>query len=350
VSERTGPGRRQFISATLAAGFVLPALPSVAAVRERAEIEKLYAEAKREGTVTWWTAHYAEDAAEKVRAAFKAKYPGIAVEFIRQTAQVIFQRLTNNLKAGVREVDVFASTDEAHYPQLSKLGALTAYVPPDIDALPASLRTLSDDATYHTGALRFVTLIYNPAKAPHPKRWAELLDSRYKGQVTTGHPGFSGVAGAWVVALNDKFGWSYFEKLAQNQPKIGRSINDTVADIVGGERIIGGGPDALAFERKAAGGAIDVSFPDDDAVLVVNPVGILKDAPHPSAARLFENFYYSREYSQALAETYNFPLRADVRSANGLRLDKIKYYRNKVERLSSGIPEVVAKWRETFGV
>jgi iron(III) transport system substrate-binding protein len=342
--------RARFLRSSLAAGLAAATMRTGAEARENPEIAKLYADAKAEGTVTWWTAHYAEDAAERIRTAFKTKYPGIEVQFIRQTAQIIYQRFSQNLKSGVREVDVFASTDEAHYPQLTKLGALAAYAPPDIGVLPPTLRSLSDEKTYHTGALRFVTLIYNPAKTARPKRWADLLDAKYKAQVTVGHPAFSGVAGAWAVAMNDKFGWSYFEKLAQNQPKIGRSINDTVADITSGERIIGGGPDALALERKAGGNSVDVSFPDDDAILVVNPVGIAKDAPHPNAARLFLNFYYSREYSQALAESYNFPLRADVRSSTGLRLDKIRYYRNKVERLASGIPEIVTKWRETFGV
>jgi len=270
------PDRVQFLRATLAAG-VVASTPLFAEARGNAELEKLYADAKSEGTVTWWTAHYAEDAAEKIRTAFKVKYPGIEVQFIRQTAQIIYQRFTQNLKASVREVDVFASTDEAHYPQLTKLGALAAYTPPDIGVLPPTLRSLSDERTYHTGALRFVTLVYNPAKTGRPKRWSDLLDPRYKGQVTAAHPGFSGVAGAWVVAMNDKFGWAYFEKLAQNQPKIGRSINDTVSDVVSGERVIGGGPDALALERKAAGASVDISFPDDDAILVVNPVGIPKE-------------------------------------------------------------------------
>ena len=89
---------------------------------------------------------------------------------------------------------------------------------------------------------------------------------------------------------------------------------------------------------------------DLDAILVVNPFAVMKNAPHPNAARLFANFYFSREYSQALVETYNFPMRSDVRAANGLRLDRIKYYLNKVDRLAVGIPEVVAKWRQTFGV
>ncbi|MBC5810540.1 MAG: extracellular solute-binding protein [Candidatus Eremiobacteraeota bacterium] len=342
--------RTQFVGSSLAAGFAAAASPLGAAPRENPEVQRLYAEAKREGSVTWWTAHYTEDAAEKVRAAFKLKYPGIEVQFIRQTAQVIYQRLSQNLKSGVRELDVFASTDEAHYATLTKAGALASFIPPDIGLLPPSLRSLSDEATYHTAALRFVTLIFDPKKASRPRRWSDLLDPRYKNQLTTGHPGFSGVVGAWVVAMNDRFGWSYFEKFAKNQPKIGRSVNDTVSDIVSGERAIGSGPDAYAYERKAAGSSIDVAFPDDDAILVVNPIGVLKDAPHPNAARLFLNFFYSREYSQVLVDSFNFPLRGDVRAANGMRFDRIKFYRNKIDRLANGIPEVVAKWRETFGV
>jgi len=77
---------------------------------------------------------------------------------------------------------------------------------------------------------------------------------------------------------------------------------------------------------------------------------ILKDAPHPNAARLFESFFYSKEYSQAMAKTFNYPLRADVPAATGRPLDQVKWYRNKVDRLTTGIPEVIDKWRETFGV
>jgi iron(III) transport system substrate-binding protein len=76
----------------------------------------------------------------------------------------------------------------------------------------------------------------------------------------------------------------------------------------------------------------------------------MRQAPHPNAARLFMNFYYSKEYSQALVKSYNYPIRTDVPSPNGVKLDKIKWHRNKVERLATGIPEVVAKWRETYNV
>ncbi|MBV8425526.1 MAG: extracellular solute-binding protein [Candidatus Eremiobacteraeota bacterium] len=314
-----------------------------------ADVSKLYAAAKKEGTVVWWTAHYAQSAADRVRDAFKAKYPGIEVQFIRQTAQVVYQRLTQDLKSNVHEVDVFASTDESHYTVLKKQNVLASFVPADVNKVPPSLRNLDPDETYQIGALGFVLINYNTKVQP-AHRFPQLSDPKWRNQITLGHPAFSGYVGNWVVAMNDRYGWEYFKSIAANNPKIGRSINDTVTDIVGGERMIGAGPDNYSLERKAQGNPIDVVYPDDEAILITSPVAVLKDAPHPNAGRLFMNFMYSREYSEALVKSYNYPLRTDVPSANGVKLDKIRWYRNKVQRLETGIPEVVAKWRETFNV
>ena len=51
-----------------------------------------------------------------------------------------------------------------------------------------------------------------------------------------------------------------------------------------------------------------------------------------------------------MAKTYNYPLRTDVPSATGKGIDQVKWYRNKGERLQTGIPEAVDQWRQTFGV
>lgn len=336
---------------TKPAATTAPAATSAPAAASNGDLEQLYAAAKQEGHLTWWTAHYAQEAADAVHDAFVAKYPGIELEYIRQTAQVVYQRLTENLKAGTHALDVFASTDESHYLTLKQQGMLMSYTPIGFDALPKPYQDIDSDHMYHVGALGFVLVNYNSSKVQKPPQsWNDLLDPQWKDQVTVGHPGFSGFVGNWTVAMWDKFGWDYFTKLAQNNPKIGRSINDTVTDIVGGERLVGAGPDNYSLSQKAAGNPIDVQFPSDDAILIVSPVGIMKDAPHPNAAKLFESFFYTTEYSTVMAKTYNYPLRADVPSPTGKSVDQVKAYRNKGERLATGIPEAIGKWRETFGV
>ena len=315
------------------------------------DVDKLYAAAKKEGSVTWWTGHYTQGAAEKVRDAFKAKYPGIDVQLLRQTGQVLFQRLTQDMKSNVREVDVFASTDEAHMTTLKKQNALAQFTPLDIDKIPKQYQHLDPDDYYQLGDIALMGINYNPKKMPAPRRWQDLLDPRMKDLLTVGHPGFSGYVGNWVVAMEDKYGWdNFFKKFAANNPKIGRSVFDATTDIVSGERSLGPGADSLALEDRAKGNSINVAWPEDDTILVTAPVCILKDAPHPNAARLFENFYYSKEYSQASASTYNMPLRLDVPSTTGIRLDRMKTYHVKIDRLLTGIPDAIAKWRQTFNV
>jgi len=348
--------RRAFLAGTLGTvGAVLlspyDASSAAAAPAGMApEEEKLYADARKEGKIVWWTAHYQLSAAEAARDAFVARYPGIEVQFIRQTAQVVYQRLAQDLKAGVHELDVFASTDEAHYLTLKKQGVLAPYIPLGVTNLPKAFRNVDPDNTYHVGALGFVLINYYTKLSRPPQAWTDLLDAKYRGQITLGHPGFSGYVGNWVVAMWDKYGWEYFTKLAKNNPKIGRSINDTVTDIVSGERLVGAGPDGTSLESKAHGNPVDIQFPSDDAILIVSPVAVLKDAPHPNAARLFESFYYTREYSLAVAKTFNYSIRPDVTPPSGVPIDRVKWYRNKAERLEKAVPDAIAKWRETFGV
>lgn len=316
------------------------------------DVTKLYDAAKKEGTVTWWTAHYEQSAAEVMAAAFKKKYPGVEVNLLRQTAQVIYTRLQNDLKAGQTECDAFCSTDEGHYVTLKKANVLTTFTPPDIDLLPKDFQSLDVDRQYYLGALGFVLINYRSDKgsAP-PTSWKDMLDPQWKAKITTGHPGFSGYVGNWVLAMMDKFGESYLKDLAKNQPKINRSVNDTVTDILAGERQVGAGPDNFSLAKKAQGNPIDIQFPSDDAILIAAPVGIMKGTQHPNAAQLFVNFMFSKEYSQALASTSNYPLRTDVAPAPGApTLDKIKWYRNKPDRLVTGVPQAIDKWRDIMGV
>lgn len=315
-----------------------------------ADVSQLYEAAKKEGKISWWTAQYSQSAAEKMRDAFTAKFPGIEVQLLRRAAQVLYQQLTDGLKAGLPVVDVFASTDESQFPPLKRQGVLAAFRPPHLGVLPKAFQELDPDEEYHLGAISFVLVNYNTRSVSSPPQtWTDFLDSKWSGKITLGHPAYSGMVGNWVLAMTDRYGWDYFQNLARNQPKINRSIIDTVTDLARAGRQVGAGPDFSTLERKAAGDPVDVQVPEDDAILIAGPVGILKNSLHPNAARLFVNFMYSREYSEALVSTYNFPLRSDVKPAGGLSLDRIKYFRNKVDRLEAGLPEAIAKWREIFG-
>jgi len=331
-----------------ACGGASPGGPASGGQTERA----LYEAARKEGSVVWLTAYYPQDATEALAKAFEAKYPGIKVTFTRQTAQIIYQRLTGEQQVNARVTDVFSSTDEAQYLGEKKSGFLQPYRPSDLVYLREEFQHVDPDDAYQLGAVAFVVINYNPVRAnggPLPRRWTDLVDPRYRGRITSGNPIFSGYVGNWVVAMIDKYGEDYLRQFSANQPRINRSINDTVTQVSAGERDFGIGSENFSLETKAAGKPIDVVYPEDDAIAIFSPVAILKAAPHPNAARLFENFMYSREYSETLVKSFNFPLRGDVAPANNKTLKDIKWYRNKPSRLAGGIPQAIDLWKKIFG-
>jgi iron(III) transport system substrate-binding protein len=325
--------------------------PPAPAKPTAADVSALYAAAKTEGKVVWYTAQFELSQAQAVIAAFKAKFPGIDVDLTRQTSQIIAQRTLQDFEKGAFTIDVVGTADEGNFVDFKKKGALLAYTPPDISLLPQRFQKLDADGNYFMSAIALIIISYSTKLVSDPpKVWKDMLDPKWSGKITLGHPGYSGQVLNWVLATVDKYGWSYFQDMAKLNPKIGRSINDTLTDLKAGERQIGASAASVTLGFKAKGDPVEVRYPDDYTVLVVQPQAVLKNAPHPNAAKLFQNFNYSRECSQVMTDTFQPPIRTDVKGPSGMDLEKIKTERVAVDRLTKGLPEAKAKWREIMGV
>ena len=64
-----------------------------AAPEMTAHEKELYAAARKEGELTWYTAHSDDITAQALGHDFEALYPGLKVNVVRTTAQVAFQRV-----------------------------------------------------------------------------------------------------------------------------------------------------------------------------------------------------------------------------------------------------------------
>ena len=90
----------------------------------------------------------------------------------------------------------------------------------------------------------------------------------------------------------------YFEKLKDNNPQIGRSIQDTLTMLRSGERMVAAGSTSTAFESKVKGEPIDVAYQEEGTLVVVAPSCVLKGAKKPNAAKLFMEYMSSPAASQ----------------------------------------------------
>ena len=315
----------------------------------------LYEAARKEKELTVYTAHYGTEEAAALCSAFEKKYPGIKCNFVRTTAQVAYQRLQQDIQANVPVASIFSSTDVSHFPALESKGLLLTYRPHGVANMVDSLKQYNDsDGNYHVTAAALMLITYNSslvAEKDAPKNWPDLLDPKWKGKISIGHPAFSGYVGTWVVLMQKLYGWSFFERLEKNQPQIGRSVNDTVTMLNSKERWVAAGPEATTLMSKDKGNPLAVVYPTDGALLMVSPSGIPKNAPAPNAGKLYMEFLLSKEAGEVQVKSHSLSVVKGVAPAPGARpLESIKVTRPTEAEITKGIPEVKEKFRDTFGV
>jgi iron(III) transport system substrate-binding protein len=309
--------------------------------------------ALKEGGLTWYVAQFDSETAERMGKAFTELHPGVKVSVIRTTGQVAYERLLQDLKNNAPQCDVFSSTDIAQYPALKARGALAEYRPAGAEGLLPLFKAMADPGYFYPSTAISHLIIYNKLKvaaADAPKTWLDLLDPKWKGRVATGHPAFSGCTGVWVVEMKKLYGWEYFEKLARNNPRIGRSGNDPVTLVNAGEALVGPGPGSTSFQQVDKGNPIVPVYPSDGTGLCVGPAAVMAGAPHPNAARLFMEWLLGEDFAKFAAANHGDPVRPGLTLGSGQKsLDTVKVLSLSVAEIAKGIPEVVEQWRDTFG-
>lgn len=342
--------RRDFgtFAAALAAPLALRAQPS-------GHLDALYAAAKKEGELTWYIVFLPSEDAENVGRAFTARFPGIKVNVVRTTAQVAFQRLNQDLKARTANCDVFASTDMGHYVDLKSRKLLAQYTPASAALMDPRLQNLDPDGYYHGASAFMLGLIYNTNKvkpADAPTRWADLVDPKWRGLASVGHPGFSGAGASWCIEMRKLYGDAWFKKLADNKVQVGRSTIDTVTTVNSGERSISAGPITLAARVADRGNPVGWVVPKEGLVMVVSPSAVMASSKRPNASRLFMEWLIGSDDVVELGRAeFGIPLRTGVQPPGGLpALGSTKTLAPTPKQMRDDLPQVVELWKDAFGV
>lgn len=340
-----------------AAGGVLAGFGRHARAEDLPDHEKaLYEAARKEGEITWYTGQMQAEPSEAVGRAFAERYPGLKVNVVRSTSQVAFQRLAQDMRAGVAQCDVFSSTDYSHAAHLKRQNQLMAYKPRNADGLIEAARKAADpDGHFQITYLglylmgRHSTAV---AEADAPRSWKDLTDPKWRNKIAVGHPGYSGAIASWCLMMQKMYGWDYFKALERNKPQIGRSSGDPVTTLNAGERTIGAAlPSATTLLSISRGNPITLIYPTDGTLMVPSPTGAMRNAPHPNAAKLFMEFATSPAYHAATREYFGESLRPEVQPPPGARpLDQIPLITPTPEEVEAGSQEVKELWRDTFGV
>ena len=343
--------RRTLLTTSLAACAVTPARR---AADTTAYFADLHEKAKKEGELTWYIAHWRVEIAERVAKRFTELYPPIKCNVVRATGQVIYQRLSQDFKAKVANCDVFSSTDLGQYVAMKAAKQLMPFVPKNLADCSPLIAKFDADGAYTITDSNTTVLCYNGdlvTAADAPKKWTDLIDPKWRGQVAVAHPGFSGAMGGWVLSMTNLYGWEFFEKLKANRPQVGRSLIDPPTVVATGERKVGIGSGVSVFGYSARGTSLKGVYPEDGTILSFSPTGIPANTTHPNAAKLFIEYLLGKEAAEITQSEFSVPVRNDVEPAPGIHaLGALKGINKDPQEMNEKLPELIERWRDTFGV
>src|SRR4051812_25752481 len=291
-------------STAVAVGTVFASPVRAAPPPAQAITPDLIEAAKKEGKVVFYTAMDLQFA-ERLGKTFEEKFPGISVRVERSGAERVFQRIGQEYQSNIHAVDVVNTADQSHVIIWKRNGWLEAYLPEDVakyfdkkyydsDALALTTRVLVSPFGINTNLVKMEDA---------PKSFADLLDPKWKGKMVKAHPAYSGTIMNATFEVARDLGWEYFEKLAKQNVMQVQSATDVPKRIELGERaIMIDGAGYLVIRGKEAGKPVDVVYPSEGTPVATSPSAVMKGAPNPNAARLFQNWMHSREGQQLLVD------------------------------------------------
>jgi iron(III) transport system substrate-binding protein len=310
--------------------------------------------AKAEGKLAFYTAMDLP-VAEKLARSFEAQYPGIAVRVERSGSERVFQRIGQEMASRIHAVDVVNSADAAHVIAWQRNGWLAAYLPEEVARHYPS-------AYYDPGGLWITTRIYfsslgyntNLVKAEEaPKTYADLLAPKWTGKLVKGHPVYSGTIMTATFILVRQFGWSYLEKLAAQRVMQVQSSTDPPKKLALGERaVMADGNDYNLIQLKEAGQSVEVIYPTEGTPMIAGPSAVFQSAPHPNAARLFQNWMHSLAGQQILVDfARQHSAHALVKEKPGSRkLDEIAAWKADPVEVDKASEEIKRRYAQLFRV
>ena len=294
--------RRQMIQAGAATvgaaslGSVMAQAPAnniaaLVALTGAERLKRLAEGAKKEGVVSIYTSMPLDDMAA-LTTAFEAKY-GVKAKVWRSGSEKILQRGLLEAKANRFEVDVF-ETNSPETEVLSREKVLIAGNSPFLNELIP--QAIPSHKEWIATRLNIFTCAYNTKlvkKEELPKTYQDLLDPKWKGKLSVEADDSDWLAET-VMKMGEEKGLALFREIARKNAVSVRKGHTLLSNLVASGEV----PLALTVynykieQMKNSGAPIDW-FALDPTIARPNANGVARNAPHPHAALLFQDFELS---------------------------------------------------------
>jgi len=265
--------------------------------------------AKTEGRVSFYTTMGADECKLLIDV-FQAKYPGIRVEMTRLGSEKLIQRIITESRAGSHLFDAVTNSGMEVY-LLAKMGLLARYTTPEFSAFMTDSKDPAGQWVDMYSNLRMIG--YNTRLVPKdkiPKRYEDLLDPAWKGQI-----GFPEGQYSWYATMLKIMGEEKGRTFFQGSGRQGlnyRGAQVLIAQMISaGEFNAGFTYDTQIHRFKNRGAPIDVA-PMPFVTKNIHPLALAAHAPHPNAGKDFIDYVLSREGQMFIKNMGRVISRSDI--------------------------------------
>ncbi|MBV9565709.1 MAG: extracellular solute-binding protein [Bradyrhizobium sp.] len=295
----------------LAAGSAMVAAPEFA--RAEDDWNKVVEAARKEAHVVLYSAFVGLAAHQQLKKDFQATY-GITVDILEARASEVRERIRIEHAAGRFAADVSENGRTTTTLQIEQDQVFSSHGPlPSLGHLKPDFR--ADDIRLPVFAIVYGILANSRlVKADdEPKSWLDLTDPRWKGKILADDFRALGGGGVLFYTLEEHFGRDFHEKLAAQEIKFSREIPANERRIARGELPLYL-PVSLTSIPELKGLPVKFLVPKEGLPYVGYDLALLKNSPHPNAARLLMEYYLGREMQQAFANLGLLPVTSDALS------------------------------------
>lgn len=154
---------------------------------------------------------------------------------------------------------------------------------------------------------------------PVPRRWADLVDPRFKGEIQMANPASSGTAytalATFVQLFGEEEGFAYLRALNANVNQYTKSGAAPVSAAARGETAIGISFLHDAAAQREAGFPLVLVAPEEGTGLEIGCVSLIEGARHPESARRFIDWSLSPRAQElgSRAKSHQWPANREAR-------------------------------------
>lgn len=287
------PGFLRSVSACLVATVAIAgSFVSAHALQE--DWNQVIAAAKKEGKVVLYSAYTGQKTTKDITDAFEKKY-GIPVEVLEARASEIRERVRVEQAAGRYAADVIFTSDGQTklYDREDKSVAPLPETPARANVKKQFILSVPMAAVM---SIPYGLLVNTNLVKPEdePKSWADVADPKWKGKILADDTRAAGGGYLWYFVTYNLLGEEFHHKVAANAPIFTRDQRESHRRVARGEFALYL-PMTLPDSLLLKGLPVKAIIPTEGVPYVLYGNALLKNAPHPNAAKLYIDFLQTRE-------------------------------------------------------